>query len=630
MENQTPPRHRDVGQFGLDMSQPLVSQNRSYSYREALPAGTDSQKQPQLPIFGADRVLENCFPRSPNMYDQYGKGDGYQHQPYYGGTSPAYLCKPVPHEAPMVRGDPKADTSYSETISDAINVSDRPINATMKPDRAPAFFSKVAPNSSSSFLQPKLEPSDYPYNLVYPNIYRNQTASHNTADHCLENSSEKYHCGCCMLMFPKICLLHTHLQTHDCDGSYYYNQATKTAYPRLGSVCTSTQTDDLTWADLSNRSDDIETASNSGLDDSRGVKDVKTPITILSDKKKRKSAKTAKAEPVKRKTSADSKVSSKKTRRRRKTTETTTDADVKDEQEEDDFEETNVYVKVEAENEEDSAEEVDNDDIDDDEDYEAQMDEDSCDTDGYDVEDFADLDFKARKYNKTGKPRKKRTRAYLEYYTQKDKQFICKLCDDSFEGYRKFVRHCKESHVEITEPEKKGSGNPRSKPMECIWCGESFPSAKMCIDHVRECDANQRLKCQICDTRFPTVGDVKDHIPTHQNIELSCKKCTKAFTNAVYFHNHLLRHAEIKNVQCEHCGKYVNGGRTLANHLRNCSKEQNLPCPHCDRMFKTQHALKFHMAVHSEERPFVCHICGHAGRFFQTSVLCKITLFMER
>ena len=646
---------RDSVQFGLEMSQQSVTPNRTFPFRDTHIPGVENLKQPVLPHFGTERILDHSFPRMANLsYEQYSKNEGYQQHPFYGGTSAAYYGKGFVNEPSMIRRkDSNADSSVIETINVDDAISDQPINATMKPDRvttnnAPLYRTsedkitnrdisatitkglnsssglvhKAVSNSGSSYVQPKVEPVEYPHHSVHSNMLRNQVPSYNQGDDCTEdNSSEQYICGCCMLIFTKMCLLHTHLKTHDCEGSYVFNHTTNTAYPKLEVVCIGTQTHDLSWADLTSRDDGEETAQTDNLDDIRDNTrdDKETPETVIkatTRKKKRTHAASEKVNHVKTKVSGVKQTFVTKKGRKRKSSETDNKyakrkqvKDDIDDMESEDNTCTDVCVKVEPGIEDSATEDEDNDN---DEDFKALM-EDSCDTDGYDVDEYADLELKVRSYNKTGKPRKKRVRAFLDYYVQKDKQYICKLCDDVCEGYRKFIHHFKESHPEFAEPEKKLAGSSRSKPMECMWCGETFPSAKACIDHVRECESNQRLKCQICDQRFGTVQEVKSHIHTHQNIELSCKKCTKAFTNALYFHNHLLRHAEVKNEQCEHCGKYVNGGRTLANHLRNCSREQNLPCPHCDRLFKTQHALKFHLAVHSDERPFVCHICGYAG-----------------
>lgn len=53
-----------------------------------------------------------------------------------------------------------------------------------------------------------------------------------------------YTCGGCGHVFIMICQLHTHLEQHVQGGSYHYDHVTKTAFPKVDSVCAYTQTTD--------------------------------------------------------------------------------------------------------------------------------------------------------------------------------------------------------------------------------------------------------------------------------------------------------------------------------------------------------------------------------------------------
>lgn len=56
-----------------------------------------------------------------------------------------------------------------------------------------------------------------------------------------------YHCGGCLQKFYIICKLHNHIKTHNQDGSYYYSEVMKTAYPKFNTCCTGTQTEDVKY-----------------------------------------------------------------------------------------------------------------------------------------------------------------------------------------------------------------------------------------------------------------------------------------------------------------------------------------------------------------------------------------------
>lgn len=61
------------------------------------------------------------------------------------------------------------------------------------------------------------------------------------------NDVNLYHCGGCLQKFYIICKLHNHIKSHNQDGSYYYSEVTKTAYPKFNTCCTGTQTKDLIY-----------------------------------------------------------------------------------------------------------------------------------------------------------------------------------------------------------------------------------------------------------------------------------------------------------------------------------------------------------------------------------------------
>lgn len=569
---------------------------------------TQFQNQPQMPsFFSTDCGRETSFPRTQvgslqQLHTEKGQNLSVKRHIQDLSTDSRQIDVSKPEN--LVQNTSESSCGGSKTcfpVAEGSNTSDIPVTLDRVTTSEGCGLGNTSQSVSSGAKTGEIVGIQKPY---YGSDYRHIcNESSKVFDGYGEN---KFICGCCLERFSTICLLHKHLNTyHDFCGSYFFDEKTKTAYPKLGTVCSSTQTEDVEWLYNSSRNENIEKEEEKETDKSNRTNSVpnsrklkKKPVTrgrktrSMTCKTKGKVEDHQKGKP---------KVG-KNTGRGNKNISSVCEPDVDKAEAENE-----VCVKVEINDNENTSGDGGN---------VAVASDTSYDTDDYDIDTFKELKSKERKgMKKHGKFKfQRQAKSFSEFYIRSDNMFKCKLCESMFEGYRKFRYHYKKAHVDGISLDKKNPRSSRRKPMDCKWCGQFFPSSKLCNDHMRVCSANQKLKCQICQTHFSTVEEVNSHILTHSDMgEMSCKHCTKAFTNVVFFHNHLLRHADVKSMQCEHCGKSVNGGRALVGHLQHCSEDRNLPCPVCNQMFKTKQALKYHMAIHSDERPFVCHICGYAG-----------------
>lgn len=412
------------------------------------------------------------------------------------------------------------------------------------------------------------------------NMEFKDSASKAELEQCRVHMLDKFTCGFCQGVFSGLCLLYQHLKTHSGNGSFVLDGKTKTAYPRMDLLCRNTQTDQLMFIDCSER--DENTVTKDLIDQHAKSASLESKFCLRKRKPKI---------PLHHKYENDSELPTRMDVYHNRNTYT-----VKNEGHS--FRVTVNHTTKTSINEDEKIKK-------------GNATDDSCDTDKYTIDELSEnkqTRLHSEKTNKSFMTSEKKRRSFVRNYIRKGEKFICKVCNDCFQSYKHFTSHFRSSHGQLA-----AFRHSNRKPTECVWCGKAFPSAKMCLDHIKECEENKRMQCQICKIHFSELTEVDEHILSHTDFELSCKQCSKAFTNPLYLHNHLLRHADVRNVQCEHCGKCVNGGRTLKVHLKTCNKDHNLPCPHCDKMFKTRNGLKFHMSVHSDERPFVCHICGHAG-----------------
>ncbi|XP_045208136.2 zinc finger protein 846-like [Mercenaria mercenaria] len=404
---------------------------------------------------------------------------------------------------------------------------------------------------------------------------------------CVEetNVSSMFSCGGCKQKFYTICKLHTHIKTHNQDGSYYYSQSNKTAYPKFDTCCIATQTEDnkKDGKHSKHKEESVESFP-SGRDGEVTVRSKKVEDNFM----------TSMIDSV---------------------NETLTN--------EDDSE-----IKLEKGDPE----------------YipDSNMDRSGSDTDEYKPEDSIYQSPKKRRKG-CSKKRNERNRVKMKgskklkklkmtikikqeerkdkrsSFLKKDRKpnssskikvqikklddkIACKLCDESFSKKLYLRHHIKAKHSDVEHL--------------CQLCGDHFTTDDELIEHRRTVHNRGYHRCELCDKVLSTKGMLEGHYLVHKGIKpFACDVCVpkKEFTRKCQLKAHMETHSTEKTLQCEFCGKPFSARYLMLSHVKHCGGIKPHKCDYCDMSFVSNHCLQRHRRTHTGEKPFVCEVCAFAS-----------------
>ena len=132
----------------------------------------------------------------------------------------------------------------------------------------------------------------------------------------------------------------------------------------------------------------------------------------------------------------------------------------------------------------------------------------------------------------------------------------------------------------------------------------------------------KRVSCDICDKKFFTTLEMKNHQISHQtekNFHCLFPDCDFATKRPDQLRNHEKQHGE-KTETCHICGKTFHTQRSLAGHMLCHDKSFQCALVNCRSFFTTQEALAAHVSEH-RGRDFDCAVCG--ADFYYNSELQK-------
>ncbi|XP_073993434.1 hamlet isoform X2 [Rhodnius prolixus] len=138
----------------------------------------------------------------------------------------------------------------------------------------------------------------------------------------------------------------------------------------------------------------------------------------------------------------------------------------------------------------------------------------------------------------------------------------------------------------------------------------------------RDDDEEDLARCPVCDSPFPEVDLLDDHlVSSHRYVggQYRCDKCTRSYSwRPCLVQHQASRHGQIRRYPCENCTKVFSDPSNLQRHIRSHHVgARSHACQECGKTFATSSGLKQHTHIHSSIKPFQCEVC------FKFSNLCR-------
>jgi len=125
-----------------------------------------------------------------------------------------------------------------------------------------------------------------------------------------------------------------------------------------------------------------------------------------------------------------------------------------------------------------------------------------------------------------------------------------------------------------------------------------------------------RFKCEKCDSKFNTNGNLKDHVKSvHNKIkDFECDLCNHKCSSNSNLKRHIKHvHDKIKDFECDLCNHKCSSYGNLQLHIKMVHlKIKDFECDKCDSKFSINSNLKRHIKmVHLKIKDFECTACNH-------------------
>ena len=212
--------------------------------------------------------------------------------------------------------------------------------------------------------------------------------------------------------------------------------------------------------------------------------------------------------------------------------------------------------------------------------------------------------------------------------------FVCEYCGKSFtsrhySNYKSHLKYhvkerphkcniCGKTYIEAQTLKihmRKHSGD---RPYVCHHCGLQFYSSSNLLSHRNSAHSDSREihKCDICDARLSTQGNLRVHKKVVHAVErpFTCEICGKSFkTQKSLEQVHAKVHSEDFPYKCEfiECGKMFKRSEGLADHMRRHNNDRNHFCDKCGKGFYSNKDLTLHTRTHTGEKPHRCQLCDY-------------------
>lgn len=167
--------------------------------------------------------------------------------------------------------------------------------------------------------------------------------------------------------------------------------------------------------------------------------------------------------------------------------------------------------------------------------------------------------------------------------------FKCLRCELTFEKEIPF-------HDCIPLPLNVNKQKKLKRVFKCSLCEKhyNFPSLAMLHlkRHQKYTDRKLVNICDICDVKFQTAKELKDHNEQKHNIiQYQCNICDKLFRQSRNLQYHMMSHSGDKPFQCELCGHKFTRADHLARHRRDDCDQMEFECDLCGKIYNTKRGI---------------------------------------
>lgn len=124
--------------------------------------------------------------------------------------------------------------------------------------------------------------------------------------------------------------------------------------------------------------------------------------------------------------------------------------------------------------------------------------------------------------------------------------YPCKICGRTFLLSHHLTRHMRSHYAVESLSTDNISADTVIGQYKCDMCSMSFLRKDSLVEHTT-IHSMVNLKCVICNTKFESADDVRQHINTHlSGLPFGCEKCDYSFESQEQLEEHEMKHAEME------------------------------------------------------------------------------------
>ncbi len=153
----------------------------------------------------------------------------------------------------------------------------------------------------------------------------------------------------------------------------------------------------------------------------------------------------------------------------------------------------------------------------------------------------------------------------------------CNMCKSKFQTMQELQNHLVDEHKLAPEiAAEKIKSKEKALRHTCTLCPKVLNSSSALSYHMKVHRDDKKFKCEKCEYRTVTVGDLKKHMQKHSDEKpFKCSTCNKGFKNPREQKNCMLRHLGDKPHKCNQCPKTFFLKQGLKDHFRRCHSKKS-------------------------------------------------------